>query len=79
VVGIPFKAMNKPQRIIHTIKTWPHNKSHPVRQYWNPWWVIVWRAIWIPPTFVLTVALVSVVAIGWGKRKAEILWEDIIG
>ena len=57
---------------------WPQNAAHPVRRYWSPWWVIGWRAIWTPPIYILTVLLCGAVCMGWGRKKAEILWSDIV-
>jgi hypothetical protein len=57
---------------------WPQDVAHPVRRYWSPWWIIAWRAIWMAPTFILTVFLCCAVCLGWGRKKAENLWRDIV-
>lgn len=65
------------RRLVRGWLRWPQDAAHPVRRYWSPWYVIAWRSIWIIPAWVLRIALVAVVAAGWGKRSAEILWNDL--
>jgi hypothetical protein len=73
----PQKA-GRMRRLVLGLLRWPQHPNHTVRRYWSPWWVIAWRAVWIGPTWTLAAALVLVVAIGWGKRKAEILYHDLL-
>ena len=65
------------QRLVRGWLRWPQDANHPVRRYWSPWYIIAWRALWMGPMWVLKIALVTVAAIGWGKRSAEILWNDL--
>lgn len=56
---------------------WPQDSTHHIRRYWSPWYIIGWRTIWMVPAVILKIALVAVVAIGWGKSSAEIIWHDL--
>jgi len=64
------------RRFVRSWLRWPQDATNPVRRYWSPWYVIAWRSIWMIPEWILRIALVTVVAIGWGKRAAETLWYD---
>lgn len=64
-------------RLVRGLLRWPHDPDHCVRRYWRPWWIIAWRAFWMVPAWVLRIALVAVVAIGWGRRTAGTLWDDL--
>jgi hypothetical protein len=55
---------------------WPRDPHNPVRRYWNPWYTIVWRALWLVPATVFRLAFVATVAAGWGPKCAASVWRD---
>ena len=40
-----------------------------------PWQTLVWRAIWIIPTYTTRALLIAFVFLGWGLNAANEMWE----
>jgi hypothetical protein len=42
-----------------------------------PWYVIVWRIVWIPFVFTFAALLALAVLIGWGPDRMSAVWGEI--
>lgn len=41
-----------------------------------PWWVVIWRLLWIVPAWLFALGLCGCVLFGWGPRSALRVWSD---
>jgi len=43
-----------------------------------PWWIIIWRVIWIVPVYASTLLMCFFIMMGYGINNAKEAWDRIV-